>query len=154
VGEWSANGWAYGIWADSRSSVSITNSGTIWADGDGVSVGLLVSGAGVNQVINTGTIKVYGDAWDYAIGIACNGLTTIYNSGTIDTEYDYFGMAVYGEGTTRLILDTGSDLTGYVYLSGDDDTLELRGNGIEDSDFSGVENLVMRDPIRAVALCL
>ena len=137
------DGWAYGIWADSRSSVSITNSGTISAYGENANIGLLVSGSGVNRVVNTGTIQTSYDAMEWSIGIACNGPTEIVNTGIIDTGDDWFGMSIYAEDTSRLTLGTGSDLTGYVLLEGDDDILELTGEGTEDAMFSGVENLLM-----------
>ncbi len=141
------DGWAYGIWADSRSSVRIINSGTISANNQNANanIGLMVSGNGVNYIENTGTIEVSDWAMEWAIGIACSGLTKIYNTGTIDAGDDWFGRSINADddSTVWLTLGTGSDLTGYVLLQGANDTLELTGTGTEDSMFSGVENLVM-----------
>ena len=145
------DGWAYGIWADSRSSVSIINSGTISANNQNANanIGLMVSGNGVNYIENTGTIEVSDWAMEWAIGIACSGLTQIYNTGTIDAGDDMFGISIAADedSTVWLTLGTGSDLTGYVLLEGDDDTLELTGTGSEDSYFSGVENLLMNGTV-------
>ena len=103
---------------------------------------MLLSG-GPATVTNTGRIETATSAGK-AIAIAAFTDTTIINSGSIlasgpDT------YSIYSDGTynTRLILHTGSELSGTVYLEGDSDYLELQGTGVEDEKFQNVETLKM-----------
>ncbi|WDP91141.1 MAG: autotransporter domain-containing protein [Desulfobacter sp.] len=136
------NAWAYGVWADSRSGTDLVNQGSILSDGDTVSVGLLLSGNGLNRVTNTGVIRADSSV-EKSVGLASFGRAEIVNTGTIEAGTGAFSASVYATDTTRLVLGTGSQLTGPARLYGRDDVLELQGTGTEDDTFFNVESLVM-----------
>ena len=114
----------------------VTNSGVIGAFADDYAVGVLLSG-GPAVLHNSGGILAAASIRDpdlisgSSIGILTNNKTTIFNSGTISGTY----ASIKSEATTLLILETGSNLTGTVYLKGEADTLTLTGNGSEDDLF-------------------
>ncbi|RZB32075.1 MAG: hypothetical protein SRB1_01694 [Desulfobacteraceae bacterium Eth-SRB1] len=92
---------------------------------------------------NTGRIEA-ATSEGRAIGIAAFADTTIINSGSILTSgpvpCSIYSISAYN---TRLILQTGSDLSGTVNLEGNSDYLELQGTCIEDEKFLDVEILEM-----------
>jgi uncharacterized protein with beta-barrel porin domain len=134
---------AFGIWAaNGGSTVEIINSGTIEASGTGgamnAAYGIWADSRTLAKITNSGSIEAYAD--DYAIGVLLTGGPALLeNSGTIRGAY----ASVYSQENTLLVLETGSNLFGTVYLQGDADTLMLIGKGNEDDLFSGVETLTM-----------
>jgi len=132
---------AYGVWTDSRSHSTVVNNGQILATASSTSAtGILLSG-GPSSVTNTGRIQATTDS-GYAYGVAAYANATIVNSGSILTSapnsYSIYSPSFYN---IRLILQTGSDLVGFVSLGGDDDYVELQGTGVEDEIFEDVETL-------------
>ena len=134
---------AYGVWTDSRSHSTVVNNGQILASSsDGFATGLLLSG-GPATVTNTGRIEVATSEGD-AIGIVAYADTTIINRGSILASGPVpFSINSDDTCNIRLILQTGSELSGTVYLKGDNDDLELQGSGVENEIFSDVETLKM-----------
>jgi len=135
---------AYGVWTDSRSHSNVVNNGQILASSSGTSaIGVLLSGGGPATVNNTGRIEATTST-GYATGVAVYADATIVNSGSIlasgPAPFSIYSNSPFN---TRLILQTGSDLLGYVCLWGDDDYMELQGTGIEDEEFWDVETLKM-----------
>ena len=133
---------AYGVWTDSRSHSNVVNNGQILASASGTyATGVLLSD-GPATVTNTGRIEAATSAGK-AIGIAAYAETTIINSGSIlATGLDPY--SIYSPFyNIRLILQTGSELSGTVKLWGDSDYLELQGSGVENEIFYDVETLKM-----------
>jgi uncharacterized protein with beta-barrel porin domain len=134
---------AFGIWAaNGGSAAEITNSGEIiaWAHESAMNAayGIWADSRSLIKVTNTGSIEAYAD--DYAIGVLLTGgPALLQNSGTIRGSY----ASVYALQNTLMVLGTGSDLFGRVFLKGDEDTLVLTGNGTEDTAFYDVETLLM-----------
>lgn len=130
---------AYGIWADSRSLATVTNSGQISASADDYAVGVLLTG-GPACLENSGTIQAAAEpSTGWGVGVSTTGPGVILNSGTISgTQY-----SIYAENDTLLTLGTGSDLIGTVVLVGAADRLLLTGSGSEDDIFQDVEQLTM-----------
>jgi uncharacterized protein with beta-barrel porin domain len=135
---------AYGVWGDSRKSVSIINSGTINAYAAHYAIGVLLSG-GPALLSNSGVIEAKASYDDpdleagMSIGVRSLEEAVILNSGTISGAI----ASVYASGNTELILDTGSNLIGSVFLSGTSDLVGLLGTGSEETRFIGAENLMM-----------
>jgi len=134
---------AFGIWAaNGGSPLEITNRGEIlaWAhEGDvNAAYAIWADSRVLTKVTNSGSIEAY--AGNYAIGVLLTGgPALLQNNGIIRGGY----ASVYAKENTLLVLDTGSDLIGRVYLRGDDDTLMLNGSGREDTTFYDVETLLM-----------
>jgi uncharacterized protein with beta-barrel porin domain len=122
---------------------TIINIGQILASSSGYfATGLRLSG-GPASVTNTGRIEATADS-GYALGIYTSADATIVNSGSILASGAY-PASIYSpsDHNIRLILQTGSELSGAVWLEGDSDDLELQGTGLEDEVFIGVETLTM-----------
>jgi uncharacterized protein with beta-barrel porin domain len=166
------NARAYGVWTDSRSHSNVVNNGRILANASSTSAtGVLLSG-GPSSVTNSGSIiatsssapaiGLYLDSGNgpasvtntgrieattstgWASGIEVDGAdATIVNSGSILVSApDPYSIYSYAS-QMRLILRTGSDLSGVVCLWGLDDYVELQGTGTEDEIFVDVETLEM-----------
>ena len=135
--------YAYGAWTDSRTLSRVINNGRIMAEStDKAAIGVLLSG-GPASVTNTGRIEAATSA-GRAIGIAAFADTTITNSGSIMASGPVpYSINSDSSHNIRLILLTGSELSGTIYLEGDNDYLELQGTGIEDEEFRDVETLKM-----------
>lgn len=130
---------AYGIWADSRAGTTVTNSGVIEARGREMAVGVLLTG-GAARLDNSGAIEAFADpSSGQAIGVLIAEQGTLVNSGTISGASN----SIAGASTLHLILQTGSDLIGPVWLGGYADVVWLAGMGREDEVFSGAETLIM-----------
>jgi len=139
------SGFAYGLFANSRSLATLTNAGTISATADYKAAGVFFQG-GLASLQNSGAITA--DANSLAMGVLLtSGPTVLRNSGTISgTDYSIYSSDTSSSterATVRLILETGSDLAGTVELRGTADQLMLTGSGSEDETFVGVESLTM-----------
>ncbi|MDY0189316.1 MAG: autotransporter domain-containing protein [Desulfuromonas sp.] len=130
---------AYGLWADSRSFITIRNSGLIQAQASDCAIGVLLSG-GPSVLTNVGRIEASNNYTDGAsAGVYTEENTTIFNSGTIKGD----SYSICTTSNSELVLGSGSDLIGEVFLFGDEDSLVLVGHGSEDECFGGIESLRM-----------
>lgn len=139
------NGFAYGVWADSRGLITAVNAGTISAEAGYKAAGIHFAG-GPAWLQNSGTIVASAD--DTGVGVLLTGgPVLLQNSGTISgSQYSIWSWDT--ESSTEscnvsLVLETGSDLVGPVRLKGDTDQLVLTGSGSEDEIFEEVETLAM-----------
>ncbi|MBW1774285.1 MAG: autotransporter domain-containing protein [Deltaproteobacteria bacterium] len=136
-------GYAYGI--SSYTGGTIVNSGSISSTSSSApALGLyLDSGSGPVSVTNTGRIEATTST-GWASGIEVVGAdATIVNSGSILVSAPDPYSIYANNSQMRLILRTGSDLSGVVCLWGVDDYVELQGTGTEDEIFVDVETLEM-----------
>ncbi len=140
-----ADGAAYGLWAESRSFISVVNTGTISAEAEYHAAGVHLT-SGPAEMQNSGTITA--NAGDTGVGVLfTGGPALLRNSGTISgSQYSIWSQEYASSSETcdvSLLLETGSNLVGQVKLEGDADQLILTGTGSEDETFIGAETLTM-----------
>ncbi len=131
--------------ADGSSMASLINGedGVILGEDYGVHLGAGGSFTNeTNSINNAGLISASFGTGIYAATNATIG--TITNSGTISGEDDDGQAIQFDDGTSTLILQTGSELIGDADGgAGGEDTLVLEGYGTEDSTFTDFEALIV-----------
>ncbi|WP_448873901.1 autotransporter domain-containing protein [Desulfobulbus propionicus] len=133
-----------GIWSESHGRTQVTNTGSISAVSGDWAIGVaFIKGPGWLE--NSGTITAVASSaqplLDYqgGVGVWANTPSVIINSGTISG----YNNSIVSYDTTRLILQSGSDLVGPAWMAGEADVVLLNGNGMENEVFYGAETLVM-----------